>query len=493
LRALESAAAGWLIGSAASFGLAVVRLVWLDLSLVMILSVSAVGLAVGAVAGLLRPIRWLHAARAVDAHYQLKDRIVSALNFVDRPQADALHELAVSDAVQHLRQINPREVASLVWPRAASYATAALVVALSLVLVPRSDRAVEARAIDPIQSIVAQAKTLEATMIPELAELADRQQDPQLKQLVEQLKELAAEMQQPGVDVRVALEQLSQMQEAISQTQAEFNVEAVDAGLKQLGEALTPASALQAAAAALQQSRYSQAAEQLDQIDTAKLSIRETQTVGEELKKVAEQLQEEQLSQLSQAADQLAEGLKDQDQSRAEQAADKLAALVRSQAAKKTITQQLAGQLAMLGECKGACLGQTNGPGNMSGGDNVDKSQTATETWGYGASGQATSNEATRTDATLKRQQITGMQGDGPSEKEVTRSEEGQQQASREYREKYQEYRRTAEAVLDSEPLPLGHRRTIRRYFEAIRPTGTTAEAVDSTSDAAGQPADFTD
>lgn len=31
------------------------------------------------------------------------------------------------------------------------------------------------------------------------------------------------------------------------------------------------------------------------------------------------------------------------------------------------------------------------------------------------------------------------------------------------------------------------------RYFEAIRPTGTTAEAVDSTSDAAGQPADFTD
>jgi hypothetical protein len=27
-----------------------------------------------------------------------------------------------------------------------------------------------------------------------------------------------------------------------------------------------------------------------------------------------------------------------------------------------------------------------------------------------------------------------------------------------------------SEAVLDSEPIPLGHRQTIRRYFELIRP-----------------------
>ena len=27
-----------------------------------------------------------------------------------------------------------------------------------------------------------------------------------------------------------------------------------------------------------------------------------------------------------------------------------------------------------------------------------------------------------------------------------------------------------SDAVLDSEPIPLGHRQTIRRYFELIRP-----------------------
>ena len=32
------------------------------------------------------------------------------------------------------------------------------------------------------------------------------------------------------------------------------------------------------------------------------------------------------------------------------------------------------------------------------------------------------------------------------------------------------------EAALDSEPIPLGHRQTIRRYFELIRPQGAEAD-----------------
>ena len=32
------------------------------------------------------------------------------------------------------------------------------------------------------------------------------------------------------------------------------------------------------------------------------------------------------------------------------------------------------------------------------------------------------------------------------------------------------------EAALDTEPIPLGHRQTIRRYFELIRPQGDEAD-----------------
>ena len=47
-------------------------------------------------------------------------------------------------------------------------------------------------------------------------------------------------------------------------------------------------------------------------------------------------------------------------------------------------------------------------------------------------------------------------------------------EASREYREKYAQYRRLNEAVMESEALPLGHRQTIRKYFESIRPQSET-------------------
>lgn len=56
------------------------------------------------------------------------------------------------------------------------------------------------------------------------------------------------------------------------------------------------------------------------------------------------------------------------------------------------------------------------------------------------------------------------------SESETTHSVEGRQEAGRAYRDVYQKYRKMSESVLDSEAIPLGHRQTIRRYFELIRP-----------------------
>ena len=59
-----------------------------------------------------------------------------------------------------------------------------------------------------------------------------------------------------------------------------------------------------------------------------------------------------------------------------------------------------------------------------------------------------------------------------------TRRIRGKQEAQRDYRATYDKYRKISEAVLDSEPIPLGHRQTIRRYFEAIRPTDAETDAV---------------
>ena len=61
------------------------------------------------------------------------------------------------------------------------------------------------------------------------------------------------------------------------------------------------------------------------------------------------------------------------------------------------------------------------------------------------------------------------------------------QQAARSFKESYQKYKKISESVLDSEPIPLGHRQAIRKYFELIRPEGGGPSA--KPEDAKGEPA----
>ena len=76
-------------------------------------------------------------------------------------------------------------------------------------------------------------------------------------------------------------------------------------------------------------------------------------------------------------------------------------------------------------------------------------------------------------------EKITGKQSDeGDIEVETTHSPEGTQDAQRGYRENYAKYKKISESVLENEPIPLGHRQTIRRYFEAIRPNDAETDAV---------------
>jgi hypothetical protein len=54
---------------------------------------------------------------------------------------------------------------------------------------------------------------------------------------------------------------------------------------------------------------------------------------------------------------------------------------------------------------------------------------------------------------------------------ETTSTPEARQQASRDYQQKYMKFRQQSDAVLEGEPIPLGHRQTVKKYFELIRPT----------------------
>jgi hypothetical protein len=320
-------------------------------------------------------------------------------------------------------------------------------------------------------------------MLEELEQLAaENKEDKQLQDLVAELKEAVEELKEPGVDQREVLAKLSDMQTAVAAAQVAYNVEAVDAQLQELGSALAPAAALKNAAQALAKGEYNKAAEQLEQLEPENISRKEAKTLAENLKKLAKKSGEGHQGQLSRSTAELSEGLENENKSQCKGGACKLAGLCRSQSVRKGIGTCLGCQLGRLSECKSNC--------SKNGGNCVAKSNQPKSTWGTGASGQPLGDEQTSLSANRNREEITGTAGAGPSEKEISHSPEGREEARRNYNQQYQKYKRMTEAVLDSEPLPLGHRQTIRQYFESIRPeNGDSTDEVAPEAPAAAVPA----
>ena len=138
----------------------------------------------------------------------------------------------------------------------------------------------------------------------------------------------------------------------------------------------------------------------------------------------------------------------------------RLAGECRSQGNRKKLTDLLRAQCQCLGECKSQCQGTKTGYGKGKGGTS----------WGLGESDNE-SGDATDKLGGQRQEQITGLQsGEGEVETETIQSDEGDKTARRAYAERVQEYEKLSEAVLERERIPLGHRETIRRYFESIRP-----------------------
>jgi hypothetical protein len=434
-------------------------------------AIAVAGPALGAIVGLARGRSALLAAAAVDRQYGLKDRALSAVDFIRRGKSTSLHTLQVADALEHLAGLDPRQVAPFRMPAVLPYAVAAMALAFVLLLWPRAG-VVQAEPAAPLEAVLAAAEDAEDGL-EELNEAAKKNDDIKLKELVQKLSETIQEMKLPGVDTKEALAKLSEMQAAITAQQAQFNVGLVDAQMQSLGEAMASTQALEGAGQALQQGKYDKAAEQLEKAEP-KFDRKETKTLKEKLAQAAKAMEDGGLTELSTATTELAASL--DDEGTAQGACKKLGNLARSQGRRKRISDLLTLATVNLGECKGNC--------DKNGGAKIrlrKKSDTPKSTWGLAISGN-TDGEKTKLDAARKREQIQGQMGEGDAEIETTHMPEGRQTAARTYREQYQKYRRMTEAALNSEPIPLGHRQTIRRYFELIRPQNDEAEKADATA-----------
>lgn len=461
---------GLLIGAGVGIIFASTRLAirWVDggwMAAVAILA-GPVVMGLAAFVWLLPRPNWVAAAQAVDRHYQLKDRTESALDFAERKiplDKQAFADLQLQDAMEHLNLIRPEAVAPFKAPRFLSGALVATAAAVIFSLIPLKQEEVAAGPKAPDEEIVAEAALI-ADSIKELEDEFKKESDPELDELLKELKEKAEQLKEPGVDVKEALAKISEMQAAIQSAQSQSSLEQVDQQLQEIGEAMASAKALQGAGQALAEGKYDKAMKELSELTDLEFERNEARTTVEKLKKAAARSGNGADGAISDAAKELADGIDEGDEDQTMAGARKLGDKVGKQARRKKINDLLDGELAQLSESKANVQQNSTAKGKRK-----EKSTSPSNNWGMGESGNI-DGDATSLNSSVNREQVTGTAGDGQSDFETSSSSEGRQEGRRGYKEVYQKYKKMSEAVLENEQIPLGHRQTIRRYFESIRP-----------------------
>jgi hypothetical protein len=445
--------------------------------------VGAALILAGPVAGLLVGLAirrgWHDAAAAVDGHYDLKDRTVTALAFAETAAPSELQALQMKEAMEHLKTVEPKSVVPLREPKPWQMLAAGLAALVTLTLFltwPTRQQQAQAgpnATPDHIMAMAQERKAVVANFEKAISETMQDSDDDKsaenkgIKELLEKLNEKLDEFNETGVDEKEALAKLSEMMTEVQAMANQLNVAAMDGALSSLGTALAASTAFEGAGKALQDGKLEKAAKELEKIDDVKLTPKEAKALEEQLKQLAKKMGEAGQGSLSDAVSELAESLKSGN-GKVGQAARNLAKKINNAVKRKKQNELLNALNEDFKESKCEC--QCNGGARIK---QPQKSDSPSSSWGRAISGN-TDGEKTKLASKRTEQQITGTPGsEGDSDVETTATPEARQKASREYKEKYEKFKKESETVVDGEPIPLGHRQMVKRYFESIRPSNS--------------------
>ena len=471
------ASAGLVISGLAACLLAGARsLHWPDISWAHVVGVLIVGPALGAIYSGIRSRRGRDAAAAIDQSYDLKDRATTALGFLERSAAPTVwQELQIEDARQHLASVEPLVVAPIRAPR--SWVWALSVTAVAVVIVFSGTRTEQALAENVRNSVVlAQANTIEDSL-EELHEFDAEGVDAEIEELLRELAERLDDLRQPGLDPREALARLSEMESALQDKQQQLKSPGTEAQLADIGAALSLSDEMQAAGEAMATGELDKAAEELAKLEMPKLDRQTEKAVTEKLNAVEANDGIGTSRKLKEAAAQTSAGLSKGSRSKFRDGMEGLAGECRKQGRRKKLSDLLKKQCRCLSECKSECESEFKNTSRGKGKGGKD--------WGPGKTDNQPGDRTSRLNADNKMN-ITGQESaSGETDIETMTVPETAQEAVRRYRDQSEKYEQLTESVLDSEPIPLGHRQTIRRYFEMIRPQGGEVDAVNQRTESA--------
>jgi hypothetical protein len=437
----------WVANDAISWG-------WVGLALLM-------GPVLGAAYAHMRSLSVSAAANAIDRRCGLKDRTGSALKFMEAGDDAPMKRLQIEDAERHLQSVDPVRVVPISAPRTWVWGIAFTAAAIVLVCLS-GPREVAVAALVNNDIVLAQAARVDAGL-EELRDIQDEQKDPELEKLLKELAIKLEEMKQPGMDPKEALAKLSEMEASLQDMQKQLADPATETEMQEIGKALALAESMATAGNALSKGEMEKAAEELAKLELPELDRKTEKAITEKLDQLQQNSGDGQKKQMMKdAVSQLCQGMSQGDKSKFKDGVNGLAGECKKQGQRKKLTDFLRKQCQCLSECKGECESECKNQGNSNkkGGKNAGLAQSGNEP-----------GDKTARLKTGPQMNITGQDsGQGEVDIETTTAPEQEQEAVRQYRQQAGKYEAMSESVLETESIPLGHRQTIRRYFEMIRP-----------------------
>jgi hypothetical protein len=477
----QAASMGLLAGGAVACALAIVQRIqpgvfpW-----TWILSSSLIGLAVGTLVALIR-FRSLHsAAREIDRSCGLKDRVVTALDFQSRSRVGQMlspvQQLQLQDAENHARSIDPILVAPIRIPRSFASALVVNLCAAAILLVPiQPDNVLPTPVIHEV--VNRQADKVQESL-QELRAIQEEQKDPELEKLLQELQSVLQEMKEPGVDPKEAMAKLSEMESALMDMQAQLKDPESLAQMEKVGEALALSPAMAQAGNALAKGEMEKAAEQLAKLEMPELDRQTEKAMLEKLEQAKSQpnksdgaSQKKPENNVDKAAEQMSQGLTQGNRSKFSEGAKGLSGEAKKLSNKKKLSDLLKKQSQCLSECKSECEGECQSQSDS-------KSNKPSNKAGK-ASGDKTPGEKTLALSAKQQMKLKGQEtGQGQSDIETEKSNPQEEESLRAYREQAEKFESLSESALETESIPMGHRQTIRKYFESIRPSSEQVDQV---------------
>lgn len=409
------------------------------------------------------------AARLIDHECQLKDRVQTALQFLASPSGDSVRRLQIEDTEAHLSAIDVQKIAPVAEPKMWRCGLVSSVVAMFLIFVATPAQPLQAG--EEGNAVVAEQADRAAESLAELEQFQKEEADPELEKLLKEMNKELKGLKEHSGDPKEALAKLSAMEAELQAMQQQLQEQSSEATLKEIGEALSLSESMQSAGEALSKGEMDKAAQELAKLETPEMDRKTQKAVTEKLDQAQKNAGAKKSSEaIKDAAQKMAQGVSSGDKSKFQDGAKSLASECKKQGQKKKLADLLKKQCQCLGECKSECESECRmmAQGNKPGGKKAGK--------GAGGNPQG---EKTARNKTQKEMKITGTDsGKGDSETENETAPEQSQEAVRQYQQNADKYEALSESALESESIPLGHRQTIRRYFELIRPTGSEMDAV---------------